>query len=180
MSGLVRVRYWRAPTRLRDFVASERGGPSYAESFEPDARGVGHGLESCIGVRVSRSKVYLVWVKTRAVDVRLASIPKKKFRSPRSAHGEVRTQSLNERKETRGDWGRTVVLRKILLRTALWLDRREVNSGKDRRLTHIRARFGTRRNLTELRNSSIHGAPFVVREVLCFELDELLEFPKNA
>lgn len=65
-------------------VASERGAPSYAESFEPDARGVGHGLESCIWVRVSRSKVYLVWVKTRAVDVRLASIPKKKWRSPRS------------------------------------------------------------------------------------------------
>ena len=79
MSGLVRVRYWRAPTMLRYSVASERGAPSYAESFEPDARGVGHGLESCIWVRVSRSKVYLVWVKTRAVDVRLASIPKKKW-----------------------------------------------------------------------------------------------------
>ena len=32
---------------IRYSVASERGAPSYAESFEPDARGVGHGLESC-------------------------------------------------------------------------------------------------------------------------------------
>lgn len=32
-------------TILRYSVASERGAPSYAESFEP---GVGHGLESCI------------------------------------------------------------------------------------------------------------------------------------
>ena len=35
-------------TILRYSVASSRGAPSYAESFEPDARGVGHGLESCI------------------------------------------------------------------------------------------------------------------------------------
>jgi hypothetical protein len=33
---------------LQYYVASERGAPSYAESFEPDARGVGHGLEFCI------------------------------------------------------------------------------------------------------------------------------------
>jgi hypothetical protein len=32
-----------------------------------------------------------------------------------------------------------VVLRKILLRIALWLDRKEVNSSKDRRHIHIRA-----------------------------------------
>ncbi|KAL8102167.1 hypothetical protein AgCh_026893 [Apium graveolens] len=31
----------KAPTILQYFVASERGAPSYAESFEPDARGVG-------------------------------------------------------------------------------------------------------------------------------------------
>lgn len=102
MSGLVRGRYWRAPTILRYSVASERGAPSYAESFEPDARGVGHGLESCIWVRVSRSKVYLVWVKTRAVDVRLASIPKQEeMKITKIFHGEVRTQSLNERKGSR-------------------------------------------------------------------------------
>lgn len=152
MSGLVRVRYWRAPTMLRYSVASERGAPSYAESFEPDARGVGHGLESCIWVRVSRSKVYLVWVKTREVDVRLASIPKKEMKwiSPRSFMAKcVPSRWMKERRREETEAGNKY-LRKIQLRTALWLNRREVNSGKDRRLIHIRARFGIQqaRNLT--------------------------------
>lgn len=96
--------YWKSnlacsSLSLRFTMAIRFGGaPSYAESFEPDARGVGHGLESCIWVRVSRSKVYLVWVKTRAVDVRLASIPKQEeeMKITKIFHGEVRTQSLNE------------------------------------------------------------------------------------
>ncbi|KAJ0944673.1 hypothetical protein HanPSC8_Chr03g0119481 [Helianthus annuus] len=60
MSGLVIVKYWRAPTM--DRVASENKSP--VETKETLVlKGVGAGFASNILARVKISKVYLDWFK---------------------------------------------------------------------------------------------------------------------
>jgi hypothetical protein len=79
MSGLVRVKYCKAPTMLLYRVASlgPNRVPSKAESFSLVESGVLTGLQQDILTLLSKSEAYLSWVKIKPPATLLTSIPRK-------------------------------------------------------------------------------------------------------
>lgn len=77
MSGLVRVRYCKAPMMLRYWVTSAVGVPSFNMRVVVGDRGVSDGLGLAISNLWIISQMNLCWERNRHEVLGMSSIPKK-------------------------------------------------------------------------------------------------------
>jgi hypothetical protein len=84
MPGRVRVRYWRAPTKLRYFVGEWSGLPSVMDNLAFMAAGVRQELQCNMLAWVMRSVAYCSWERNRPWWVWWTEMPRKCCSGPRS------------------------------------------------------------------------------------------------
>jgi hypothetical protein len=85
MSGRMKVRYWRAPTRLRYAVGSSTAGPASAEILAQVSTRVEQGLQLCM------PRVYCRWERN-SVLVSLNCYTKKMMERSKIFHGKFLLQ----------------------------------------------------------------------------------------
>jgi hypothetical protein len=69
-SGRVRVRYWRAPVRLRYSIGFESGFPSDSNDLDFVSASVRHGLKFDMWARSRSSVAYCCWDRNKLSHVR--------------------------------------------------------------------------------------------------------------
>lgn len=101
MSGLVMVKYWRAPARLLYSVVFSRGSPSVLDNFALVSIGVVVELQLSIPARLRTSRAYCSWLSRRPRSCWRTWMPRKCLRGPRSvmANSQQRHCMIEWRKE---------------------------------------------------------------------------------
>jgi hypothetical protein len=76
MSGHVKVRYWRAPARLRYSVGLAMGGPAEAESLGDMSTGVVADLQAVMPALSRISAAYLACERCMPEESRVTTMPR--------------------------------------------------------------------------------------------------------